>query len=312
MRPLAGIVPEISVVVPTRDRVESLPAAVESILAQDGVDLELLVVDDASTDATPAYLSDIAASDARVRTLGTDRPQGASAARNLGASAARGSLLAFNDDDCVWEVDKLKVQRARMRSSGAGVVYCREAIRWPELGWVVNGRPDAERRGAVRSLVTANYIGTVGPLMERSVFLEAGGFDERLPRLQEWDLWLRMGLVTGFAFVDRVLVRGEAGPAGISASSESLTRAADIMLDKWSREPRISTRDLALLHYGMGKYLLADGSVAAARRAFRKGLRLDPTSPLSWVGLCGSLLTPRQFNTLKRGRIFMRRVLSGW
>lgn len=304
--------PEISVVVPTRDRVKSLTIAVESILAQDGVDLELIVVDDASTDATSVYLSDVAASDPRVRSLGNLRPQGASTARNLGASVARASLLAFNDDDCVWEVDKLKVQQARMRSSGAGVVYCREAIRWPELGWVVNGNADAERRGAVRSLVTANYIGTVGPLMKRSLFTQVGGFDERLPRLQEWDLWLRMGLVTDFAFVDRVLVRGQAGPDGISASSESLTRAADIMLDKWSREPRITRRDLALLHYGMGKYLLADGNVVAARRAFRKGLRLDPTSPLNWVGICGTLLTPRQFNALKRGRIFMRRVLSRW
>lgn len=299
-------------VVPTRDRVKSLTTAVESILAQDGVDLELIVVDDASTDATSVYLSDVAASDPRVRSLGNLRPQGASTARNLGASVARASLLAFNDDDCVWEVDKLKVQQARMRSSGAGVVYCREAIRWPELGWVVNGNADAERRGAVRSLVTANYIGTVGPLMKRSLFTQVGGFDERLPRLQEWDLWLRMGLVTDFAFVDRVLVRGQAGPDGISASSESLTRAANIMLDKWSREPRITRRDLALLHYGMGKYLLADGNVVAARRAFRKGLRLDSTSPLNWVGICGTLLTPRQFNALKRGRIFMRRVLSRW
>jgi hypothetical protein len=197
-----------------------------------------------------------------------------------------------------------------MKASGAGVVYCREAVLWPELGLVVNGSADAERRGAVRSLVTANYIGTVGPVIDRELFEEVGGFDERLPRLQEWDLWLRLGLRTSFAYVPRILVRGEAVAGGVSQSSKALDEAARLMLEKWRGDGGLSRRDLALLHYGVGKYLLADGDVLQARRAFRQGFRIDPSSPLNWLGLVGSVARPWQINLLKRARIRLRRTTA--
>lgn len=302
--------PEVTVVVPTRDRSSRLQKALQSVLAQEGVDLELVVVDDGSRDETSAYLDRLTGRDSRVRTIRNERSLGAAAARNRGASLARSSLLAFNDDDCVWEPGKLQIQLARMRSSGAGVVYCREAVHWPGLGLVVNGGPAAERRGAVRSLVTANYIGTVGPLMERALFEEVGGFDERLPRLQEWDLWLRLGLITRFAYVPRVLVRGEAVSGGISQSSRALRQAARLILEKWRHEQRMPRRDLALLHYGIGKYLLSDGSVALARRTFREGLRIDPSSVVNWIGVAGSYVPPRHFNLLKEARIRLRRLTT--
>ena len=302
--------PELTVVIPTRNRVRYLPASVDSVLAQEDVDLELVVIDDGSTDATEAYLRGLASRDQRVRVIRNARGRGASAARNQGAALARTPLLAFNDDDCVWDPRKIRLQRTRMRASGAGVVYCREAILWADLGLLVNGRPDAERRGAVASLVTANDIGTVGPLIDRRLFEQVGGFDESLPRLQEWDLWLRLGLVTSFAYVPEILVRGEAVTDGISHSSEALERAAVRLLDKWTAADRLSPRHLALLHYGVGKYLLADGHTHAARRAFLDGFRLDRGSPLVWLGLFGSALTPWQFNVLRRARIRLRRLLA--
>lgn len=300
--------PDVTVVIPTRNRVASLESSVASVLAQDGVDLELVVVDDGSTDGTAIYLAQMSSVDDRVRIIRNRESVGASTARNRGARQGRASLLAFNDDDCVWEPDKLQLQMTRMTSSGAGVVYCREAVLWPELGVVVNGSPDAERRGAVRSLVTANYIGTVGPLIERRLFEEAGGFDESLPRLQEWDLWLRLGFLTSFAYVPRILVRGRAMPGGISDSSAALARASRLMLDKWKDDERMSRRDLALLHYGIGKYLLSDGQSARAREAFRDGLHIDPSSPLNWVGVFASVLPPGPFNLLKKARIHARRL----
>lgn len=301
---------DVSVVIPTRNRLSRLKGAVGSVLAQEAVTVELIVVDDGSTDGTEAFLHELVSRDRRVRSIRDAESRGAAVARNRGADLATARFLAFNDDDCRWEPEKLRLQLERIRSSGAGVAYCREAVHWPGVGTVVNGSRGAERRGAVRSLVTANYIGTVGPVMERRLFQEVGGFDERLPRLQEWDLWLRLGLVTRFAFESRILVRGEAVTGGISQSSDALRHAARLMLAKWREEPRMSRRDLALLHYGIGKYLLSDGHVPLAREIFREGLRVDPGSPLNWVGVLGSVLRPWQFNLLKRARIIARRIVS--
>jgi glycosyltransferase involved in cell wall biosynthesis len=302
--------PEVSVVIPTRNRADRLPLAISSVLAQEGVELELVVVDDASRDATPEILERLASADRRVHVVRSVHARGAAATRNAGAAVARAPLLAFNDDDCVWEPTKLKSQLERMRASEAGVVYCREAIHWPKSGVSVNGSPDAERRGAVRSLVTANYIGTISPLIDRSLFEQVGGFDESLPALEDWDLWLRLGLLTRFAYVPEVLVRGEFVPGGISGSPDRLRKAARLMLEKWRADGRMSRRELALLHYGMGKYLLAEGLGADAREALREGLRIDPTSPLNWLGLLASPLGRGPINLLKRARIALRRSQS--
>jgi glycosyltransferase involved in cell wall biosynthesis len=302
--------PDVSIVIPTRNRADRLRLAVSSVLAQEGVDLEVIVVDDASADATPEALVGLASADHRVQVVRNAHTRGAAAARNVGAACARAPLLAFNDDDCVWDPNKLRLQRERMQVTGAGLAYCREAIHWPGLGVAINGSPDAERRGAVRSLVTSNYIGTINPLMQRSLFERAGGFDESLPAFQDWDLWLRLGLLTRFAYVPVVLVRGEFVPGGISGSSQTLVKAARLMLDKWRDDGRLSRRERALLHYGIGKYLLAEADRFHARAVLRDGVRIDPASPLNWLGVLASILGRRPFNVVKRARIRLRRSLS--
>src|SRR5260370_41280517 len=87
--------PDISVVLATYDRRQSLPRAIASVLAQDGVRFELIVVDDASRDGTADYLATL--HDPRIRTITAERNGGPSAARNLGPKAARAGIVAFFD-----------------------------------------------------------------------------------------------------------------------------------------------------------------------------------------------------------------------
>src|SRR5262244_846873 len=89
--------PDISVVLATYDRRHTLPRAIASVLAQDGVRFELIVVDDASHDGTADYLATLA--DTRIRTIAVERNGGPSAARNLGLKAARAGIVAFLDSD---------------------------------------------------------------------------------------------------------------------------------------------------------------------------------------------------------------------
>src|SRR5207237_4177688 len=105
--------PLVSAVIPVFNRVRSIGAAIDSALAQDMKELEVLVVDDGSTDATREVVG--GHPDPRVRLIARERRGGAAAARNAGIAAAAGDYIAFLDSDDVWLPGKLAWQPAVMR-----------------------------------------------------------------------------------------------------------------------------------------------------------------------------------------------------
>lgn len=278
----------VSVVIPTRNRAHRVSGAVRTALDQTHQDLEVIVVDDASDDDTPGVLSDLAACDPRIRFLRRDERGGAACARNLGAFSAKGVLVAFLDDDCAWHPRKLELQLASM-GAVHGAAYTRQATMDVDGRWVVEGRslPEAS---PVDGLLRTNFIGSPSLVVNRDLFTEVGGFDEDLPRLQDWDLALRLAHRTSFAFVHEVLVHSELIEGGISTSAEPLRRAAEHMV--MQHADHLSRRQLAALHYGLAKFLLVDGQTTMAIRLFRRSTRLDPASPLNWMGLLAGLMGP--------------------
>lgn len=190
---LAGT-PLVSVVIPAFGRADTLPRAMESVLAQDWPSLEVLVVDDASPDATPEIVAGFAAADPRVRHLRQPENRGVAAARNRGIREASGPLVAFLDADDEWLPDKLGRQVEALRSAGpgTGLVYTgvesvgargeREVVR-------------AQLRGHVFARMLARNILHGAPssaLVRRSVFATIGLFDESLPAAEDYELWLRL------------------------------------------------------------------------------------------------------------------------
>ncbi|MGI9539056.1 MAG: glycosyltransferase family 2 protein [Miltoncostaeaceae bacterium] len=179
----------VSVVIPTRNRREMLDRTIACVLGQDGVDIEVLVVDDGSTDDTHEYLTSIA--DSRVSMLhGGGR--GAAHARNTGIAEASGAWIAFVDDDDLWAPGKLAAQRARALESAADVVFSGGVIVDPGL------RPIEVLE--TRSLATfetdlAEYCAVpagASNVMARAALVQrCGGFDERLSAFADWDLWIR-------------------------------------------------------------------------------------------------------------------------
>ena len=128
--------PEVSVVVPTHDRSRLLALTLRSILGQRGVDLEVIVVDDGSTDDTAEVVAGLG--DDRVRLLRHDTPQGVAAARNYGIAEAAGGWLAFCDDDDLWAPDKLARQLHAARETGRAWAYA-GAVKIDADGRVVAG-----------------------------------------------------------------------------------------------------------------------------------------------------------------------------
>ncbi len=102
--------------IPTHNRRHLLPRTLDSVLGQVGVDLEVIVVDEASRDGTAAYLHEL--DDDRVRVVRHEQPKGTARARNAGIGLAAGRYVAFCDDDDLWAPDKLAVARGRKDRDG--------------------------------------------------------------------------------------------------------------------------------------------------------------------------------------------------
>jgi GT2 family glycosyltransferase len=184
---------EVSVVIPTRNRWELLSrSALRAALGQEDVRLEVIVVDDGSTDGTAAGLASV--DDVRLRVLRNEAAGGVSAARNRGLEAARGEWVAFLDDDDVWAPRKLRTQLDLAEESGAAFVFSSAVTMDSERRPIAyRDVPAPEALG--RPFEAATVPGGCSNVVVRtSVARQVGGFDGNLSLLADWDLWLRLAL----------------------------------------------------------------------------------------------------------------------
>jgi len=201
--PSAGLEPEVTVVIPTRNRRSYLAQALRSALAQDGVRLEVIVIDDGSEDDTGEYLQRIG--DPRVRTIRQTGCRGVSIARNRGIEAARAPWVAFLDDDDLWAPEKLAFQLRPALTANAS---------WAKTGVIAfddagsgTFRPVLADSTSLVDLLGANFIPTPSSVMAVTDLLRrVGGFDPDLSVLADWDLWIRLRQVAAPLFCDAPLV----------------------------------------------------------------------------------------------------------
>jgi glycosyltransferase involved in cell wall biosynthesis len=196
--------PQVSIVIPTRDRWRLLSAhALRSALGQVDVDMEVIVVDDGSTDETIEALA--RKSDARLRVLRNERAPGPSGARNTGIAQARGAWLAFLDDDDLWSPMKIRTQLAEIGSEQwgfAGVIVVDDAL---DPLYML---PLPDSAGLVEALMLGNIVpgGSSNVIAETGLVRELGGFDEQLSHSTDWDLWLRLARAGAPAVSSQILV----------------------------------------------------------------------------------------------------------
>jgi len=188
--------PAVTAIVPTHNRRDTLPMTLQSILHQREVDLEVIVVDDGSSDDTYVWLTEV--EDPRLRILHHEQPQGVAAARNAGLAEATTEYVAFCDDDDLWAPDKLAAQLDAIAGAPGTRWSCTSAV-----SFVVgdDGRvelvyhqlaPEAEHLQA--SLLANNVVpgGGSSVLAQADLVRQAGGF--RGGMAEDWDLWIRLAL----------------------------------------------------------------------------------------------------------------------
>ena len=196
----SAAIPEVSVIVATYNMGQHVGEAIASVLAQQGHDLEVIVVDDGSTDATPQALKAFA-DEPRVRVL-TQQNHGQPKAKNAGLRAARGRYIAFCDADDYWLPCKLDLQLPLLeQNSAVGVVYSSILLLHAD-GRAEEPREHRKSRGDVLSRLFINNMVPFGTaVVRRECIEEAGGFDEDIPMGIDWDLWLRIATRWEFDFV---------------------------------------------------------------------------------------------------------------
>jgi len=179
--------PLVSVIIPTCNRARLLHRTLESVLKQSSENLEVIVVDDGSTEAVAA------SADPRVRVLRNPKPTGVSAARNRGIAAARGEWIAFCDDDDLWAPNKLQEQLNAAGRAGANWAYAGDVNVNDQLH-VLSGGPPPDPEAVMALLPRFNPLASGGSnvVVRSNILAEVGTFDPTLRRTEDWDLWIRI------------------------------------------------------------------------------------------------------------------------
>jgi glycosyltransferase involved in cell wall biosynthesis len=258
--------PDVSVIIPTRDRRDRVRLAVRSALAQQGVGLEVLVVDDGSSDGTGAAV--VGLGDERIRVVRNETSLGESGARNRGIDAAKGEWISFLDDDDVWAPDKLASQLEELEATGRSWAYGGEVVVDEDLN-VLSGSPALGPEEVAAALTRYNAVpGSASNVVVTSELLgRAGPFDTQLRRTPDWDMWLRLiqhGLPAG---VNRPLVAVCVHPGNVSRDMNLMFRELDVIAARYG----ISV-DLARHHRWAAWTALVDGRRAEAIRHYARAV----------------------------------------
>jgi glycosyltransferase involved in cell wall biosynthesis len=293
---------KISVVMSVYNGAGTVGATIESILAQTERDFELIVVDDGSSDATPAILSSYAARDPRIRVVTQDN-SGLTRALIRGCELARGEIIARHDADDRSLPERFRKQLEVLRDDVV-LVSCWSRVVGPGREHLYDMRADGDE---VRASLLRDDVGSIRGLtghgtsmFRRADYVAAGGYRAAFWFAQDLDLWLRFAPRGRIVFVPEVLYEVRYEPGAISASrrgdqvalatialelrdhpereSELLARATAIR----PRRARGSRRAAAQSLYFIASCLRTNGDVRFRRYA-RMALRKNPLNLRAWL-----------------------------
>lgn len=262
----------VGVVVPMHNAERTIAATLDSISRQTHAKLDIVVVDDGSTDGSIAIVDEKIRQDRRVR-LVRQKNAGVAAARNTGAAATAASYLAFIDADDLWAPTKVEFQLTALRQGGpaVGLAYCWYASINQQDRVVSFGPQPLVEGNAMKSLCAANWIGNGSSLlMRRTAFEKAGGYDPTLRARQAQGaedllMCLRVAEHAGFAVVPRYLVGYRATPGNMSSDSLQMFRSTELVLDEYRRKYPQHARDIGR-HLQASRHWFAYRAAATRRR----------------------------------------------
>jgi len=324
--------PLVSVIIPTYNCAPYLSEAIDSVLLQVGVNLEIIVVDDGSTDNTKEVLQKYRD---RITYISQVPGRGASAARNLGIQHASGELIAFQDADDIWFPEKLSKQLdALQRYPEARLVFADTLVSRDRVvvqdslmskrlkNWCEKNTtqiPDLYCGHLYRELLFGNYICTITVVLHRNLLDEAGIFDETYKIGEDYDLWLRIARNHTVIYLDRVFceyrLRDDGLSGGWEARSPRWLDAHTAVREKHLRSHWVPGQYHNVLagvlsenYWALGRIRFGEARFKESRNCFLKGLRHRPFHLKIWFYWCSSFLPLRVIQSARS----IKRALKVW
>jgi len=301
--------PLVSVVIPTYNGASYIREAVDSALAQKYQPLEVIVVDDGSTDNTEDVLKPVMG---RIRYI-KKANGGPAGARNAGIKEAKGEFIAFLDGDDVWEPHKLTWQMPAFENANVGLAYANVSVMDEGGNPLEHTIRLAKSEGLVfEDLFRKNFIPTSTVVARKSCIEKAGYFDENreLISVEDYDLWLKIAANHRVRRVDMVLAKYRRHPHNISTDlarsyfgeKKVLENALKTFGDRFPLIRKQWKRRLGCLWHELTRDYFYRGDYAHAKKYCVESFRNDPWNPRNFRYYLLLLLGSGVINGLKKIR----------
>ncbi len=238
---ITNAIPMISVIIPTFNREDRIIEAVDSVLSQTYSNIEIIIVDDGSTDNTENVIKSHI-TDSRVKYIKKLENRGACYARNIGIANATGEYIAFQDSDDIWKKEKLDEQIKFLESHNADFVFCRlrrgeKRAYFPSIFVIRNAYRKKD--------VIIKPCGSTQTFLGKRNCIKEVLFDEKLGRYQDWDYLIRVSEKYRTVYQKKTLVIQRIQQDSISTNSQKGIVALDYILKKYDEEFKKSGRGTA-------------------------------------------------------------------
>ncbi|MFC1848268.1 glycosyltransferase family 2 protein [Chloroflexota bacterium] len=299
-------VPKVSVIIPSYNRASLVTRAIDSVLVQTYPYLEVVVVDDGSTDNTTDVVGSYA--DERVKCVKHRKNRGVSAARNAGINVSRGEFIGFLDSDDEWLPEKLErqVEKFKSASVNTGLVYGGYEVIDSGSNKTISWENPKKRGPVFRYLLKEDFIGSPTPLVKRECFEKAGCFDEELQFCEDWDMWLRIAQYYEFDYVGETVAKFYVSQ--FQTTSDSY-RALQNLSKFWAKHHTYLSEEPAILahhfKWAAQRYLI-EREYGTARTYFANAVRARPLDVRLYSHLIAALIAPGLYRSVWKTQFMIR------
>ncbi len=312
--------PLVSVIIPCYNGERFIRGAIESVIAQSYGNWELIVVNDASTDASGGIVREYTR-DNRIRLIENERNTGIPGTKNRGVLASRGEYIAFLDQDDLWMTEKLALQiEAFEGNEGIGVVCTGMIFTDEDLNQVniFPGFDDSDQRGMLKNLYIAPINSSSIMMIRRDCMAAGGPFDESLKGWDDYELLMRLATGWRVAYVKKPLVKKRLHRSSAQRSSDVIEETERVFEKILELHPFLARyrdeREAAHL-FNESVVLMGEGRKETARRMIRRCIGLKPLQARNWVLYLISMLPGRSparvveaiFRTTGRTKLILHR-----
>ncbi len=282
--------PKVSVVILTFNRAPILRRAIQSVLDQTFQDLELIVIDDCSTDETAQVVKSF--SDARIKYFRHEKNKGEAGGRNTGLQKAMGEYIGYLDDDDEWLPEKLELQVASLNQSPfeVGAVHCGRMDVDVETGKVLNVRVYPESGDLFSRLLKENFLTLSSVLLRTKCFAQVGEFDCSIPYGLDYDMWLRISQKFQFECINQPLIKYGIHKNALSKNLGLQIRGYEAWLEKYDRFIKEDLKEYSRRNYILGMMYCMNGDTSKGREIILGVIKGYPMNPKAYVILVGSFL----------------------